>query len=85
MNLSDKQKRNQIIHREYNQIVYKDCGKMIYNEYKHAGITDENIKLQYGMDDKELDKLIFTNYQKYALIMQHKNNALIMEHKNKQK
>jgi hypothetical protein len=77
MNLSDKQKRNQIIHRdrghEYNQIVYKDCGKMIYNEYKHPGITDENIKLQYGMDDKELDKLIFTNYQKYALIMEQKH------------
>ena len=42
-------------------------------EYKHPGITDENIKLQYGMNDKELDKLIFSNYQKYALIMEHKN------------
>ena len=46
---------------------------MIYNEYKHPGITDENIKIQYGMNDKELNKLIFTNYQKYALIMENKN------------
>ena len=42
-------------------------------EYKHPGITDENIKLHYGMDDKELDKLIFMNYQKYTLIMEQKN------------
>ena len=58
---------------ERKQIIYIDCGNVIYNEYKHTGITDENIKLQYGMDDKELDKLIFTNYQKYALIMEHKH------------
>ena len=55
---------------EYNQIVYKDCGQMLYNEYKHPGITDDIIKIQYGMNDKELDNLIFTNYQKYALIME---------------
>ena len=62
---------------ERKQIIYIDCGNVIYNEYKHPGITDENIKLQYGMDDNELDKLIFTNYQKYTLIMelkQMKNN-----------
>ena len=58
---------------EYNQIVYRDCGNVLCNEYKHPGITDENIKNQYGMDDKELDNLIFTNYQKYALIMEFKN------------
>ena len=58
---------------ERKQIIYIDCGNVIYNEYKHTGITDENIKLQYGMDDKELDKLIFTNYQKYALIMEQKH------------
>ena len=57
---------------ECKQIVYKDCGNVLCNEYKHPGITDENIKIQYGMNDKELDKLIFTNYQKYALIMEHK-------------
>ena len=65
---------------EYKQIAYKDCGQFIYNEYKHPGITDENIQLQYGMDDKELHKLIFTNYQKYARIMeikQMKNNKSI--------
>ena len=55
---------------ECKQIIYKDCGNVIYNEYKHTGITDENIKIQYGMNDKELDKLIFTNYQKYARIME---------------
>ena len=58
---------------EYKQIAYKDCGQFIYNEYKHPGITDENIQLQYGLDDKELHKLIFTNYQKYTIIMEHKN------------
>ena len=59
---------------EYNQIVYRDCGNGLCNEYKHPGITDENIKIQYGMNDKELDKLIFTNYKKYALIMEQKFN-----------
>ena len=54
---------------EHKEIVYKDCGHFICNEYKHPGITDENIKLHYGMNDKELDKLIFTNSQKYALII----------------
>ena len=58
---------------EYKQIIYIDCGNVTYNEYKQPGITDENIKIQYGMDDKELDNLIFTNYQKYALIMEFKN------------
>ena len=60
---------------ECKQIEYKDCGQMIYNEYKHPGITDENITLRYGMDDKELDNLIFTNYKKYALIMEQNNHV----------
>ena len=59
---------------ERKQIIYIDCGNLIYNEYKHPGITDENIKLHYGMDDNELDKLIITNYQKYAFIMEQKFN-----------
>ena len=59
---------------ERKQIIYIDCGNVIYNEYKHPGITDENIKLHYGMDDNELDKLIITNYQKYAFIMEQKFN-----------
>ena len=54
---------------ERKEIVYKDCGQVIYSAYKHPGITE----LQYGMDDKELDNLIFTNYQKYTLIMEHTN------------
>ena len=70
-----------IIHRdrgyEYNQLIYKDCGKMTYNEHKHPGITDENIKLQHGMNDKELDTLIFTNYQKYTLIVEQKTFIFI--------
>ena len=46
---------------EHNQIRFKDCGKMIYNEYKHSGMTDEKIKLQNEKYDKELDKLTFRN------------------------
>ena len=53
---------------ERKEIVYIDCGKIIYNKYKHTGITE----LQYGMDDKELDNLVFTNYQNYALILEQK-------------
>ena len=48
---------------ERKEIVSIDCGNMIYNKYKHPGISDENITLHYGMDDEDLDKLIFTNYQ----------------------
>ena len=50
-------------------------GKNVYNIYNNPGITDEDIKLKTGLTDKELDKLIFTDYQKYTIIMEktHKN------------
>ena len=32
-----------------------------YNEYKHPGVTDEYI---------ELDRLMFTNYEKYKTLME---------------
>ena len=41
-----------------------------YDEYKHAGVTDKQIQEKYSMNDMELDKLIFTNYEKFKLVME---------------
>ena len=41
-----------------------------YNEYNHTGVTDKQIEEKYSMNDTEFDKLIFTNYEKYKLIME---------------
>ena len=38
-----------------------------------VGLTDEQVKHVYGMYDSDLDKLMFTNYHKYATIMEKKH------------
>ena len=45
-----------------------------YHKYKHCGITDEEIKSKYTMTDAELDRLMFINYTRYALIMEQCNS-----------
>ena len=52
-------------------------GKNVYNIYNNPGITDEDIKLKTGLTDKELDKLIFTDYQKYTIIMEKHKNIIV--------
>ena len=41
-----------------------------YNEYKDVGITDDYIKHKFQYSDAELDRLMFTNYEKYKLLME---------------
>ena len=41
-----------------------------YNEYKDVGITDYYIKHKFQYSDAELDRLMFTNYEKYKLLME---------------
>ena len=41
-----------------------------YNEYKHPGVTDEYIEHQFQYSDTELDRLMFTNYEKYKTLME---------------
>ena len=52
-----------------------------YDEYKHAGVTDKQIQEKYSMNDTELDKLIFTNYEKFKLVME--NNSQPQRKKKK--
>ena len=41
-----------------------------YNEYKDVGVTDDYIKHKFQYSDAELDRLMFTNYKKYKLLME---------------
>ena len=43
-----------------------------YNEYKHPGVTDEYIEHKFQYSDTELDRLMFTNYEKYKTLMEKK-------------
>ena len=41
-----------------------------YNEYKDVGFTDDYIKYKFQYSDADLDRLMFTNYEKYKLLME---------------
>ena len=59
---------------EFKQVNHTEfLNNVQYNEYRHPGITDEQVKHVYGMYDSDLDKLMFTNYHKYATIMEKKH------------